>query len=70
MSAFKLDPDLAKRIAELESDIRAATQEFRDAWDDRSERWQESDAGTAAETWIEELDNLADSLEAVTDRPE
>lgn len=68
---FKLDPELTKRVAELETDVRAAADEFRAMWDDeRSERWQESDAGTAADSWIETLYELADALEGLTEEPE
>lgn len=67
---FKLDAELTKRVAELESDIRAAAEEFRSLWDDASERWQEGDAGTAADAWIETLYELGDALEGLTEEPE
>lgn len=67
---FKLNADLSARIATLETDLRGAAQEFRDAFEERSERWREGDAGTSADTWIESLESLADDLERVTDKPE
>lgn len=69
VSTFKLDTDLAKRIAELASDLHAAIELFRDEWANRSERWQESDAGMEVDTWIEDLERIADDLDAVDDKP-
>jgi hypothetical protein len=70
MASFRLDNDLSERITALESDLRGAAQTFRDEWEERSERWQESDAGTDADAWIESLDQAADELSAITPKPE
>lgn len=67
---FKLSRDLTKRIGTLASDIRDAVDGFRELYDERSERWQEGDAATAADTWIESLENLADELENIPEKPE
>lgn len=67
---MKLDTELYKRIAELQSDLVNAAAELRDLFADRSERWQESDAGMAAETWIESIENLTDELDSITQEPE
>lgn len=67
--AFNLNSDLYKRITALESDLRAAADELRTDWDERTERWQESDAGGAADTWVEELHEVADTLDRVTPKP-
>lgn len=67
---FRLDPKLVKRINELASDLSGAAEGFREAWSEESERWQEGSRGMAADTWIEELENVVDTLETVTEKPE
>jgi hypothetical protein len=62
---------LSRSIAALESDLRAEVQELLNAFDGKSERWRESDAGTE----VCALDRVAwqpgaDDLEAVTDEPQ
>jgi predicted transcriptional regulator len=66
---FRLSADLTGRIATLASDLRMEAQEHRDAWDEKSEKWQEGEKGTVTDGWIEELDELADALENVSDEP-
>lgn len=70
MSTFKLDKGLVTRVAELASDLSAAASEFRDTWTARSEGWQEGDKGTAADAWIEGLEEVAQSLENLESEPE
>lgn len=67
---FALPKDLDERTASLASDLANWASEARDAWDERSERWQESDAGIAADAWIETLAELADTLEHIEKEPE
>lgn len=43
---------------ELASAIEDTASELRDAWNDRSEKWQESDAGQDAEAFISELESV------------
>lgn len=62
---FKLTPDLRKRVAELESDLRSHADDMQAAWDSGSEKWQESDRATDASAWIESLYDLADALEGL-----
>lgn len=69
-SQFKLSKELVKRIEALASDLEATTQEFRDLYDERSERWQESDAAVEADAWIAGLENLADELGNITEKPD
>ena len=40
---FKLSDELSRRIAELAGDLQAEAQDHRDAFDDRSEKWQEGE---------------------------
>lgn len=60
-----------KRIASIREKIEASLSELRDLhdelvaeWDDRSERYQESDNGQAAQAWHEELDSALDEVES------
>jgi len=69
-TSFKLDKDLVTRVAELATDLSAAAEAFRDAWNERTERWQEGDKGTATDAWIEGLEEVAESLENLESEPE
>jgi putative lipoic acid-binding regulatory protein len=62
---WALDPALADRVASLASDLSAAAAEHQTEWDDKSEKWQESDKGSEVSTWIEALADTADQLEAL-----
>jgi uncharacterized protein YukE len=66
---FKLPTDLATRIAELAADLDSTAQELRDEWSGKSERWQEGDTGQNADTWIEELAELSDTLSNLEPEP-
>jgi len=68
--AFKLSKEMQDRIKALVSDLQVVAGEMQDEWDYRSERWQESDAGNEATTWIEQLNQAADDLEALPAKPE
>lgn len=70
MAKFKLSPEVAEAVAKLASDLRAEAADHQSIWDDRSEKWQEGDAGSAAASWIEDLENLADELENLSEEPE
>ena len=56
----------------LNTDIEALKAELQDEFDEKSERWQESEKGEAAQAIIDELENqenaayeLAEALEAL-----
>lgn len=66
---FKLSKELAERIATLASDLRMEAQEHRDAWEEKSEKWQEGEKGSLTDGWIEELEELADNLENADEEP-
>ena len=62
-----------KKIRALQDAISAGVEEMRtiheeeqSAWDDKSERWQEGDAGTEQSEKLDELDTLITDLEALT----
>lgn len=58
-------------IGQMVETLHEITQAMRDAFDERSERWQESDRAEDVTTWLDELDEAAtkveDLAEAVTD---
>jgi predicted transcriptional regulator len=66
---FKLSDELSDRLSELASDLRMEAEEHRDAYDMKSEKWQESEKGTVTEGWLDSLDELVDHLENMDDEP-
>lgn len=62
---WKLSPELTKKISELATDLNAEVDEMRSEFDDKSESWQEGDKGTDVQTWLDELGELADTLDAL-----
>jgi hypothetical protein len=52
-------------IADLRRQIETIAHAWQDAFDQRSERWQDSNAGIDARTAIEAWDELAEALEDV-----
>ncbi len=53
-------------VQALNDALAALTDEISDLemqWDEMSERWQESDKGTAVQDMIAELSNIADDIE-------
>jgi hypothetical protein len=70
MATFKLDPDLYKRIVELESDLRSAADDLRNDFDEKSERWQDSAVGDLTRAWIDDLEEVVDRLDTVSKKPE
>lgn len=63
--SFELTPDLRRRVAELESDLRSHADDTQAEWDSHTETWQESEIATDASAWIESLYDLADALEGL-----
>lgn len=60
--------DLIRRAEELATDIETMRDDAQAEWDERSERWQESDKGTDAQEAIDQLDTAADYInDAVTE---
>ena len=62
--------DLAAFVAEFETArdrlgewVEARVTDARIEFEDRSEKWQESDAGQTASDWIEMLEALAEEIE-------
>jgi hypothetical protein len=66
---FKLSDELSSDLARVASDLRMEAEQHRDAFDDRSEKWRESEKGSETEAWIDSLDELVDNLDNVDDEP-
>lgn len=56
---------LFKAAAVLELEVDDLNQEF----DDRSEKWQESDTGQETRAWIDDLEELATTLDNIEEKP-
>ena len=63
--------DFNDKIEECREDVQACAQNiveikdnFQSEWEDRSEKWQESEKGDAAIQWIEELEGYLGELDA------
>lgn len=69
-SPFKLSSDIASQVASLATDLSAHLDELRGAFDERSDKWRESDKGLAVDGWLDELGDLADALENAPIEPE
>lgn len=67
---FALSADTKAALSAAHDALDAEMQEHRDAWDERSEAWQEGETGDAASTWIETLGELAEALDSYDDKPE
>jgi hypothetical protein len=52
-------------LSELRGMVEGFVEEWRSAYEDRSEKWQESDKGTAANEFIDEWEAFAGELEAI-----
>jgi uncharacterized protein YukE len=68
--AFKLSTATQQVLATAAETLRDEVAEHRSEFDDKSERWREGDAGTATEAWLDELDNLVDTLDNLDAKPE
>jgi L-lactate utilization protein LutB len=57
-------------LEDLKETLEEETQQHRDAYGERSEKWQEGEKGQATETWIENLDELVENVESLVDELE
>jgi len=62
---FRLSDELTARISSLASDLGTEVRELRDIFDEKSERWQEGEKANDILAWIDELDDLAESLDSL-----
>jgi hypothetical protein len=62
---FKLSDELADKVEAVASELREFLTDATDAYDERSESWQDSDKGTEVSTWLESIESVADALEGL-----
>jgi hypothetical protein len=63
-----LPRELAARVVSLEPDLRAYSQNRREEWDEQPESWQDTEEASEANGFLDDLDNLADTLQVVARR--
>ena len=68
--SFRLSTETIALVNGLRDRLNDETQEHRDAYDDRSDSWRESEKGEAVDTWLAMLDEVIDTLEDVPEKPE
>lgn len=70
--------EIRDEVEEQTSDLVQFKEDLRSTWEDRSEKWQESEKGEAASAWIDEIEyalaqfeavELHDELETLDDEP-
>jgi len=52
-----------EQLREAHAFVEGVATAARDRWDNRSERWQDSDKGQSAATWVEAWEEAASELE-------
>lgn len=57
--------DSAADIQDMGNELMELVEWARGVYSERSERWQESDKGTNASSWIDALEELADRLQTL-----
>lgn len=57
--------DYAADIQDMGNELAELVEIHRGTWSERSARWQESDRGTSASTWLDEMEDLADRLQTI-----
>jgi hypothetical protein len=70
MATFRLSKETRDALSEARSALEQDLLDQRDAFDERSDRWRESDAGTNVEAWLDELGSLVGDLEDVPWEPQ
>jgi len=55
-----------QELRDISEDFISAVADFRTEYEDKSEKWQESDRGQATSSWLEELEDIAQRLEDAT----
>lgn len=67
----KTEADKLSRITERFKEdadwLRELSEKYRDWYDERSENWQESDAGSDFSTWLDSLGDLSDNAQTLID---
>jgi hypothetical protein len=66
----KLDKETVAAIGAASSAVSAAMDEAQGYFDEKSEKWQESDAGVSYHAWIERMEALLDAFDNLPEAPE
>lgn len=59
--------ELSDRVGIGSSDLHSLVEDARGEYEERSERWQDSDKGSEVSEWIDVMENLADELEELSE---
>jgi hypothetical protein len=59
---MKLTPKVIIDLHAACDAVRWEIEDMRQQWEDRTDKWQESDAGTSAQERIDELENCIDTI--------
>jgi hypothetical protein len=68
--AWVLPAELRAQVATLATDLGAYVDDRASVYVNRPARWRDSDEGTAVDAWIDTLQAVAQSLEALPTEPE
>ena len=60
---FGFNPDTLEALDNLRAMLTDELNEHRENFDERNEKWQESDPGLSAGGWLDELEELVDLLD-------
>lgn len=67
---IKLSAVRGLMIVNLAAELQFEYDELQEVFDSRSDTWRDSDIGTAADGWLEDLESLIEALEAFPEEPE
>lgn len=58
--------DASADLFDFGTNLGTLVEDLRSAYEDASERWQESDRGEAVSSWLSSLEEIAERIETVT----
>lgn len=67
---FKIGDKTVQLLSDAREALEIEMQEHRDAFDERSERWQGSDVGSEVDGWIENVGEVIDALNGYPEEPD
>lgn len=67
---FVLSDEINHRIRTLATDLDAEVEQLQGAWDEKTEAWQDSDAGNSVLAWIQDLGDAVDTLGNLDQEPQ
>lgn len=69
MRKFELPAELVSAVASLASELDTFLQDARDSYEERSERWRDSDEAVEVDGWMDDIGAVVDALEALPTVP-